>query len=235
MTNSERTREHDDAFWLDGETLIVREEPRAKPVYDLEERTARFGEAVIDFAKKIPRDPVTERIITQLIGAGTSVGANYTEADDSVSKREFLKCIATCKKEARETKFFLRMSVRRSSKTKTRSARAVDGSQRVAPDLRENLANRKTRRMTKQIRMTMTNRAAFSTFGFRHSFVIRHSCFVILPYSPCVIRHFSDGNFPFHGRSRAVRRSAFPRDRRVRRRAPRSPSRHLHFCAACPF
>ena len=106
MTNSERTREHDDAFWLDGETLIIREEPRAKPVYDLEERTARFGEAVIDFAKKIPRDPVTERIITQLIGAGTSVGANYTEADDSVSKREFLKCIATYKKERVRRNFF---------------------------------------------------------------------------------------------------------------------------------
>jgi four helix bundle protein len=118
MTNSKRTREHDDASWLDGETLIVREEPRAKPVYDLEERTTRFGEAVIDFAKKIPRDPVTERIITQLIGAGTSVGANYTEADDSVSKREFLKCIATCKKDARETKFFLRMSVRAVPKLK---------------------------------------------------------------------------------------------------------------------
>src|SRR5437660_204707 len=111
MTNCKRTREHDDAFWLDGETLIVREEPRAKPVCDLEERTARFGEAVIDFAKKIPRDPVTERIITQLIGAGTSIGANYAEADESVSKREFLKCIATCKKEARETKFFLCISV----------------------------------------------------------------------------------------------------------------------------
>jgi four helix bundle protein len=118
MTNSKRTREHDDAFWFDGETLIVREVPRAKSVYDLEERTARFGEAVIDFAKKIPRDPVTERIITQLIGAGTSAGANYTEADDSVSKREFLKCIATCKKEARETKFFLRMSVRAVPKLK---------------------------------------------------------------------------------------------------------------------
>src|SRR2546423_1317484 len=63
MTKSERTREHDDAFWLDGETLIIREEPGSKPVYDLEERTARFGEAVIDFAKKIPRDPLTERII----------------------------------------------------------------------------------------------------------------------------------------------------------------------------
>jgi len=104
MTNSKRTREHDDAFWLDGETLIVREEPRAKPVYDLEERTARFGEAVIDFAKTIPQGPTTDRIISQLIGAATSVGANYIEADDSVSKREFLKCIGTCKKEARETK-----------------------------------------------------------------------------------------------------------------------------------
>jgi four helix bundle protein len=118
MTKSERTHEHDDAFWLDGETSLVREEPEPKTVYDLEERTARFGEAVIDFAKTIPRDPVTERIITQLVGAGTSVGANYTEADDSVSKREFLKCIATCKKEARETKFFLRMSVRAVPKLK---------------------------------------------------------------------------------------------------------------------
>src|SRR6266550_83301 len=89
MTNSKRTRQHDDAFWLDGETLIVREEPDTKPVYDLEELTARFGEAFIDFTKKIPRDPVIERIITQLIGARTSVGANYTEADDSVSKRDF--------------------------------------------------------------------------------------------------------------------------------------------------
>jgi four helix bundle protein len=73
----------------------------------LEERTARFGEAIIDFAKRIPRGPLTDRIIDQLVGAGTSVGANYIEADDSVSKKEFLKCIGTCKKEARETKHFL--------------------------------------------------------------------------------------------------------------------------------
>jgi four helix bundle protein len=112
MTKSEGAGEYEDSFWMDGETPLVREESDAKPVYDLEERTARFGEAVIDFAKKIPRDPVTERIISQLIGAGTSIGANYVEADDSVSKKEFLKCVGTCKKEARETKFFLRMSVR---------------------------------------------------------------------------------------------------------------------------
>jgi len=110
MTKSEGAREHDDAFWLDGETYVIREEPETTPVYDLEERTARFGEMVVDFARTIPRDSVTDRIISQLVG--TSVGANYIEADDSVSKKEFLKCIGTCKKEARETKHFLRMAVR---------------------------------------------------------------------------------------------------------------------------
>jgi four helix bundle protein len=107
MTKSERTRE--DSFWLDGDTSRVGEEPDAVPHYDLEERTARYGEADIDFAKRISRGPLTDRIIDQLVGAGTSVGANYIEADDSVSKKEFLKCIGTCKKEARETKHFLRM------------------------------------------------------------------------------------------------------------------------------
>src|SRR5437899_899783 len=77
--------------------------------YDLEERTARFGEAIIRFAKKIPQNPVNNRLIEQLVGAGTSVGANYCEADDAVSKRDFKNKIGTCRKEARETKFFLRM------------------------------------------------------------------------------------------------------------------------------
>ena len=99
-------------FWNDDETAFVREELYTKPVYDLEERTARFGEAVVDFAKAIPQSAVTNRIISQLVGAGTSVGANYVEADDAVSKKEFLKNIGTCKKEAREAKHFLRMAVR---------------------------------------------------------------------------------------------------------------------------
>jgi len=116
MTKSEGPREHEDAFWLDGETYVIREEPETTPVYDLEERTARFGEMVVDFARTIPRDSVTDRIISQLVG--TSVGANYIEADDSVSKKEFLKCIGTCKKEARETKHFLRMAVRAVPKLK---------------------------------------------------------------------------------------------------------------------
>ena len=112
MTKHEDFRQPDEWSWLDNEAPFVREEPDTKPLYDLEERTARFGEAIIDFAKKIPPGPVTKRIINQLVGAGTSVGANYDEADDAVSKREFLKCIGTCKKEARESKHFLRMAAR---------------------------------------------------------------------------------------------------------------------------
>ena len=80
-----------------------------KPDFDLEERTARFGEAIIGFAKKIPLSPVNNRLIEQLVGAGTSVGANYCEADDGVSRKDFKNKIGTCRKEARETKFFLRM------------------------------------------------------------------------------------------------------------------------------
>jgi four helix bundle protein len=102
----------EESFWLANETVRICEEPDTKPAYDLEERTARFGEAIIDFAKKIPVGPLTQRIINQLVGAGTSVGANYDEADDAVSKKEFLKCIGTCKKEARESKHFLRMTAR---------------------------------------------------------------------------------------------------------------------------
>jgi four helix bundle protein len=121
MTKSEvRDARSEDLFWDDGAGL-VREEPEAKRVYDLEERTARFGEAIIDFAKTIPQNPVTNRIITQLVGAGTSVGANYVEADNAVSKPRKLsglKSLGTCRKEARETKHFLRMIVRAVPKLK---------------------------------------------------------------------------------------------------------------------
>ena len=88
------------------------------PKFDLEERTARFGEAIIAFAKKIPHNVVTIPLIGQLVKAGTSVGANYCEADDAVSKKEFRNKIATCKKEARESKYWLRMIAAAEPETK---------------------------------------------------------------------------------------------------------------------
>ena len=78
-------------------------------VYDLEERTACFGEAVIALARKLPADTVTEPLIKQLVRAATSVGANYCEADDAGSKKEFRYRISICKRESRETKHWLRM------------------------------------------------------------------------------------------------------------------------------
>ena len=77
--------------------------------YDLEERTAKFGEDVIIFCRQLPKDKVTDPLINQLIKSATSVGANYSEADDAESKNDFKHKIGICKKEARESKHFLRM------------------------------------------------------------------------------------------------------------------------------
>jgi len=113
MTKSEVRNAHaENAFWCDDAESIVREQRGANRVYDLEKRAARFGEAIIDFAKTIPQNAVTIRITDQLVGAGTSIGANNCEADDAVSKKEFLKSVGTCRKEACETKHFVRMIVR---------------------------------------------------------------------------------------------------------------------------
>jgi four helix bundle protein len=86
----------------------------AKPqrTWDLEERTALFGEAVIAFCKRVPKGPITSPLITQLVKAGTSVGANYCEADDAGSRKEFLYRISLCKRESREAKHWLRMIVK---------------------------------------------------------------------------------------------------------------------------
>lgn len=78
-------------------------------IYDLEERTAKFGENVIKFCKKISKNVITLPLINQLVKAGTSVGANYSEADDAESKQDFRHKIGICKKESRESKHFLRM------------------------------------------------------------------------------------------------------------------------------
>ena len=83
-----------------------------KREYDLEERTARFGEAIIDFAKKVPVNQVTRSLVDQLVSSGTSVGANYCEADDASTKKEFRHKIGYCRKESRETKHWLRMIVK---------------------------------------------------------------------------------------------------------------------------
>jgi four helix bundle protein len=85
---------------------------RSGQKFDLEERTAKLGESVIGLAKVIPLNLVTTSLIPQLVRAATVVGANFCEADDAGSKKEFLYRISLCKREARETKHWLRMVVK---------------------------------------------------------------------------------------------------------------------------
>ena len=81
-----------------------------KKIYDLEERTAKFGENIIEFAKKLPRNNITQRIIPQIIGAGTGTGSNYCEADCAESNQDFIHKMSIANKEAKESKHWLRMA-----------------------------------------------------------------------------------------------------------------------------
>jgi len=80
-----------------------------KNQFDLEERTAKLGENTIKFVKKIPNDAIIFSITSQLIRASTSIGANYCEADNAESKKDFKHKIGICKKEAKETMHWFRM------------------------------------------------------------------------------------------------------------------------------
>lgn len=80
--------------------------------YNLEERTAKFSETIIDFCKSLISTPITLPIITQLVRSSTSIGANYMEANGASSRKDFQNKCYICKKEAGETKYWLRMLVR---------------------------------------------------------------------------------------------------------------------------
>ena len=88
---------------------------------DLEERTAKFGEEVIDFLRKVPKSSLTNRLISLLVECSSSLWANYCEAYEAVSRRDFKYRIGICKKEAREAKHFLRLIARASPANKVQA------------------------------------------------------------------------------------------------------------------
>src|SRR3989338_9630289 len=77
--------------------------------YDLEERTAKFGESMILFCRTLKQDVISAPIISQGVRSSTSIGANYMEAIGASSRKDFTNKIFICKKEAQETKHWLRM------------------------------------------------------------------------------------------------------------------------------
>jgi four helix bundle protein len=80
-----------------------------RPLFDLEERTAKFGGEIIRLCRKINQDAISKPIISQIIRSATSIGANYMEASGASSKKDFRNKIFICRKEANETKHWLRM------------------------------------------------------------------------------------------------------------------------------
>jgi|SRR3989338_2272870 len=77
--------------------------------YDLGERTFKFSQELISFCSRAPKNQINNPIISQLVRAGTSIGANYAEADAASTKKDFLNKLAISRKEINETKYWLRI------------------------------------------------------------------------------------------------------------------------------
>ena len=83
-----------------------------KKIYDLKERTTKFGNDSIDFVKKLKDNYINRPIAIQFIRSATSIGANYMEADGAESKNDFFHKISICRKESKETIYWLDMIFR---------------------------------------------------------------------------------------------------------------------------
>ena len=80
-----------------------------EPVYDLEERTYQFAKRVRAFVKRLPRTVCNIEDVKQLVKASGSVGANYIEANESLSKRDFRMRVKISRKESKESRYWLRL------------------------------------------------------------------------------------------------------------------------------
>ena len=79
--------------------------------YDLEERTLEFAKNIIRLCKKLPNNTVNFKLVDQIIRSGSSIGANYREANDGLSKKDFINRLRISRKEAKETSFWLELIV----------------------------------------------------------------------------------------------------------------------------
>ncbi|MDD5396696.1 MAG: four helix bundle protein [Candidatus Moranbacteria bacterium] len=82
---------------------------KSQEKFKLEDRTAKFSGEIIEFIRKINKDIVTIPLLNQLVRSATSIGANYCEANGASSKKDFKNKIYICKKEAKETKYWLQL------------------------------------------------------------------------------------------------------------------------------
>lgn len=77
--------------------------------YDLKDRTLKFSQSLISFCSRIPKSQINNPIISQVVRSGTSIGANYAEADNAPTKKDFLNKLSIVLKEINETKYWLEL------------------------------------------------------------------------------------------------------------------------------
>ncbi len=97
-------------------------EIRNSKQYDLEERTLTFAKDVIKFVKNLPRTIANIEIIKQLARASGSVGANYIEANEALSKKDFIMRVKICRKEAKESGYWLKLTQANGENAETQSS-----------------------------------------------------------------------------------------------------------------
>ena len=94
---------------LNTKQILITEIPKSKQ-YDLEERTMEFAARVREYVKKLPKNITNIEMGRQLFRAAGSVGANYIEANEALSKRDFVMRVKISKKESKESCYWLTLS-----------------------------------------------------------------------------------------------------------------------------
>lgn len=90
-------------------TITMLKDTNNKKRFDLEGRTTQFAIRVIRLCKRLPRNPINDRIIGQLTGSSGSIGANYREANDALGKKDFILRIKIARKESKEVMHWLEL------------------------------------------------------------------------------------------------------------------------------
>ena len=103
-----------------------------KKKYDLEERTLRFSKNCIDLCNTFTKNIVNTQLISQLIRAACSVGANYREANDTTTKKDFYHRIGICRREAKESKYWLELIMHANQKFSAKVEPLVDEALQLA-------------------------------------------------------------------------------------------------------
>jgi four helix bundle protein len=103
-------KNHNDKYYqIPSKSKNLNPKKGEEKIYDIRERVFRFAQRVLEISEKLPQNRVCDVLRTQLVKSGTSIGANVEEADGTVTKRDFANKIVIARKEAKETKYWLRL------------------------------------------------------------------------------------------------------------------------------